>query len=66
MRPTSRRCASGFAAYTGKVLLQVTGPAAVALGLIEFAAFVGPTLYLRAHEAELEAEAERALPGPLR
>jgi membrane protein DedA with SNARE-associated domain len=56
----------GFAAYTfGKVLLQITGPAAVALGIIGFAAFVGLTLYLRAHEAELEAEAERALPGTI-
>jgi membrane protein DedA with SNARE-associated domain len=56
----------GFASYTfGQILLQVTGPSAVALGLIGFAAFVGLALYLRAHEAELEAEAERALPGPL-
>jgi hypothetical protein len=29
------------------------------------AAYLGALLFVRAHEAELEAEAERALPDPL-
>ncbi len=56
----------GFAAYTfGKILLKVTEPAAIALGLMGLVAVIAFALYLRAHEAELEAEAERAMPGPL-
>jgi hypothetical protein len=33
--------------------------------LINEAAIVAALLFVHAHEAELEAEAERALPGPL-
>jgi membrane protein DedA with SNARE-associated domain len=50
----------------GRALLHVTGPLAVGLLIIGAVVIVGATLFVRAHEAELDAEAERALPGPLR
>jgi membrane protein DedA with SNARE-associated domain len=56
----------GFGAYFfGKAVTHVTGPVGVALAVVALAAIVGAVLFVRAHEAELEAEAERALPGPL-
>jgi membrane protein DedA with SNARE-associated domain len=56
----------GFGAYLfGKAVTHVTGPLGVALAVIGLAAVVAGLLFVRAHEAELEAEAERALPGPL-
>jgi membrane protein DedA with SNARE-associated domain len=56
----------GFGAYFfGKAVTHVTGPLGVALAVIGLAAVVAGLLVVRAHEAELEAEAERALPGPL-
>ena len=57
----------GWGAYCfGKVLLHATGPLAVGLliaGAILVAWFV---LFLRGHQLELQAAAERALPGRLR
>jgi membrane protein DedA with SNARE-associated domain len=56
----------GLGAYTfGKALLQVTGPLAIVLLIVVGLMIIGAALFLRTHEAELEAEAERALPGPL-
>jgi membrane protein DedA with SNARE-associated domain len=56
----------GFGAYvSGRAVTHVTGPVGVALLVIGLAAIVGAVRFIRAHEAELEAEAERALPGPL-
>jgi len=56
----------GFGAYFfGRAVTHVTGPVGVALAAVGAAAIVGVVLFVRAHEAELEAEAERALPGPL-
>jgi membrane protein DedA with SNARE-associated domain len=56
----------GFGAYFfGRAVTHVTGPVGVALAVIGVAAIVAAVLFVRAHEAELEAEAERALPGPL-
>ena len=56
----------GFGAYFfGRTATHVTGPVGVALAVAGVAAVVAALLFVRAHEAELEAEAERALPGPL-
>ena len=57
----------GMAAYTfGKGMHKIEGP----LGIISLALVVGlgvwMVLYFRRHEAELQAEAERAFPGPLK
>jgi membrane protein DedA with SNARE-associated domain len=57
----------GLGAYFfGRHFTHVIGPlslAAFALGAI---VVIGAALYLRRHEAALTAEAERALPGPVR
>jgi membrane protein DedA with SNARE-associated domain len=56
----------GLGAYTfGRALLQVTGPLAVGLLITAVIAIICAVFYLRSREAELEARAERALPGPL-
>jgi membrane protein DedA with SNARE-associated domain len=55
----------GFGAYLfGRAVTRVTGPAGVALALLGLAALAAAVLFVRAHGAELEAEAERALPDP--
>src|SRR5262245_12663197 len=57
----------GFGAYLfGRAVTHVTGPLSVALVVVGLAVIVWALYFVRAHEAELEAEAERALPGPLR
>jgi membrane protein DedA with SNARE-associated domain len=59
--------AVGFGAYAfGRAVLDVTGPLSIALVVISLAIIVGALRFVRAHEAKLEAEAERALPSPLR
>jgi membrane protein DedA with SNARE-associated domain len=59
-------CIFGLGAHTfGQALLQVTGPLAAGLLIVAAVVIVGAALFVRRHEAELEAEAERALPGPL-
>ena len=59
--------AVGFGAHAfGRAVMHVTGPLSIALALVSLAVILGALLFVRAHEAELEAEAERALPGPLR
>jgi len=56
----------GFGAYFfGRAVTHVTGPVGLALAVVGLAAIVAAVIFVRAHEAELEAEAERALPGPL-
>jgi len=56
----------GFGAYFfGRAVTHVTGPVGIALAVVGLAAIVAAVLFVRAHEAELEVEAERALPGPL-
>jgi membrane protein DedA with SNARE-associated domain len=56
----------GFGAYFfGRAVTHVTGPVGVGLAVVGLATIVAAVLFVRAHEAELEAEAERALPGPL-
>ncbi len=57
----------GFGTYFfGKAVMHVTRPVGIALAVVALAGIVGALLFVRAHEAELEAEAERSLPGPLR
>lgn len=57
----------GLSAYMfGEALRQVTGLLTIVLGAVGLIAVVGVVLFLRSHEAQLEIEAERALPGPLR
>ena len=57
----------GTSAYAfGRALLRVTGPLAIGLFLIGVGLLCAAGLFVRAHEAELKAQAERALPGPLR
>jgi membrane protein DedA with SNARE-associated domain len=59
-------CIFGLGAHTfGKALLQVTGPLAAALLIIGAVVVVAAAVFVRRHEAALEAEAELALPGPL-
>jgi membrane protein DedA with SNARE-associated domain len=56
----------GVSAYSfGKVLLRITGPMTIVLLILGAAILVGFGLFIRSHEGQLEAEAERALPGPL-
>ncbi|HEX5958904.1 MAG TPA: DedA family protein [Hyphomicrobiaceae bacterium] len=56
----------GFSAYSfGRAVTHVTGPVVVVLAVAGLALIVAAVVFVRAHEAELEAEAERALPGPL-
>jgi membrane protein DedA with SNARE-associated domain len=60
-------CAVGLAAYTlGRAVLHVAGPLGIGLLVLAIAALLGGWFFLRRHEAELEEEAEKALPGPLR
>jgi len=57
----------GFGAYAfGKTVLRVTGPVGIVLVIVSLALIVGALWFARRHEAELEAKAEQALPGPLR
>ena len=58
--------AIGFGTYFfGRAVMHVTRPVGIALGAVALAGIVGALLFVRAHQAELQAEAERALPGPL-
>jgi membrane protein DedA with SNARE-associated domain len=56
----------GIGAYIlGEDIEHLTRPAALALGIAGLALLIAWALFLRAHEKELQTEAERALPGPL-
>jgi membrane protein DedA with SNARE-associated domain len=57
----------GIGAYSfGKALLRVTGPLTTGLVILAAIIVVIGIRFMRAHEAELQARAEHALPGPLR
>jgi membrane protein DedA with SNARE-associated domain len=57
----------GIGSYSfGKALLRVTGPLTTGLVLVAIIIIVLGIRFMRAHEAELQAKAEHALPGPLR
>jgi membrane protein DedA with SNARE-associated domain len=56
----------GFGAwYLGKEIQRVARPFGLALAILALVAIVGSVLFLRRHEAQLQAEAEAALPGPI-
>jgi membrane protein DedA with SNARE-associated domain len=60
-------CIFGLGAYVfGSALMQVTAPLGTGFVIIAAIIVMGAVWFVRRHEAELEAEAERALPGPLR
>lgn len=52
--------------YLGNEASKLAGPAAAILGTIALAFLTIGYLYLRKHTAQLEAQAEAALPGPIR
>ena len=57
----------GLGAYSlGHELERVRRPAAIALSVIAVLGVIGGFWFLRRHEAALEAEAEKALPGPVK
>ena len=57
----------GLAAYSlGHELERLRRPAAIALTAVAVLAVAGGFWFIRRHEAALEAEAEKALPGPVR
>ncbi|MGH9548210.1 MAG: DedA family protein [Terriglobales bacterium] len=51
--------------YLGHELERLTKPAAVGLGVIGILVLVGMFVFTKKHEAELTAQAEAALPGPI-
>ncbi len=58
--------AYGFGAYyLGKEVEHLAKPVGIGLGAGAVVAILVTAMFLRRHEALLEAEAERALPGPL-
>ena len=57
----------GLGAYSlGEELERLRRPAAIVLSLLAVFAVAGGFWFIRRHEAALEAEADRALPGPVR
>ena len=57
----------GIAAYSlGKQFMRLAGSAVVALGAVFVILFIAFAIFIGRHEAQLTAEAERAMPGPLR
>ncbi len=57
----------GFAAYMlGRQVERLAGPMVIVVGIATVIVIVVATIFVRRHEAQLAAEAERALPGPLR
>jgi membrane protein DedA with SNARE-associated domain len=52
--------------YLGKVADRLATPVGIGLGVAAVTVIVALALLVRRHEAELEAKAEDALPGPLR
>ncbi len=57
----------GVAAYMlGRQVERLAGPMVIAVGVATVVAIIVAAVFVRRHEAQLIAEAERALPGPLR
>jgi membrane protein DedA with SNARE-associated domain len=56
----------GISAYTlGRQIESIAGPMVLVLGLFAVVAIIIGGYFVRGHEAQLEAKAEKALPGPL-
>ncbi len=57
----------GFAAYTlGHEVEHVAGPLMIVVGIAALVVLAVGANFISRHEAQLAAEAERALPGPLK
>ena len=57
----------GYAAYAlGREFEQLEGPIVIVLVLITIAGFIAGGIFVHRHETQLAAEAERAMPGPLK
>ncbi len=52
--------------YLGEAMRRLAAPVGIALGIVVVGIIVLVAAFLARHEGRLEAEAERALPGPLR
>ena len=52
--------------FLGRGIEHAAKPAAIAIGVVAVIGLVAGVMFLRRHEARLQEEAERALPGPLR
>jgi membrane protein DedA with SNARE-associated domain len=56
----------GISAYTlGRGIHQLQGPAAIVAAVVAVGILFAILVYLRRHEAELQAQAEASLPGPV-
>jgi membrane protein DedA with SNARE-associated domain len=56
----------GCGAYLlGRGIEHVAKPVGIAVGVVLVLAIIAGVMFLRRHEARLQADAERALPGPL-
>jgi hypothetical protein len=56
----------GLAAYElGREFERLEGPIVIILALVAVISFVAGGMFVKRHEAQLTAEAERAMPGPL-
>jgi membrane protein DedA with SNARE-associated domain len=56
----------GVAAYSlGREIERLAGPMVVVAAIIAAVLVFGAVAFIKGHETQLEAEAERALPGPL-
>ena len=57
----------GLGAFSfGRAFHQIAGPISLAAFILALIAVIWGVIYVSRHEVALEAEAERALPGPLR
>jgi len=57
----------GFAAYMlGRQFERLAGPMVIVLGVATAVVIIAGAIFAARHEAQLTAEAERALPGPLK
>src|SRR5690348_10586899 len=57
----------GYAAYAlGLGITRLQGPLVIVLAILTIASFIIGGIFIHRHEAQLAAEAERAMPGPLK
>ncbi len=57
----------GYAAYElGREFERLEGPIVIIFALITVVGFIVGGVFVKRHEAQLTAEAERAMPGPLK
>jgi membrane protein DedA with SNARE-associated domain len=57
----------GYAAYAfGLGIKRLEGPLVIVLVILTILGFVVGGIFIHRHEAQLAAEAERAMPGPLK